>query len=816
MANDDESQDSMSAEDRANQAAANFSKLSNADQAQFEKFSMRGLRIPDPKRPDKIEQPSQKWVLANPQTPLNKSDPEYLCEVCRHIDFHYLTHAPFAQMLDIFSPFSLKWVVQMSEVCAFCRLIHRTIRSRNGDKELKLTIEGKDVMCNVLALPESIASSGRGEISLALQPCPDDLDDEGMQFSEFNPQANEVLGSATSGLSTECPEVDVELVKKWCRQCLIGQCGSNPTLLQERNMPKGFRLIDVRNNCIVDFEPGFEYVALSYVWGGAVTLQNRTAIRASLTELGALSERSRELPNTIKDAMKLTDLLGERYLWVDSLCIVQDDKKDKAVQIAAMDPIYSSAVLTVAAASGISADTGLPGMSAGPRTFERYSERVQGVRLANRPQKTHKAIDVSVWNSRAWTFQERVVSPRILYLGAQRCFFTCQHRKDEFLESEDPAENGLERIKSHKTLIDMNNNLIPTSMTVNAVTYRKVVQAYTSRHLTFPSDILNAFKAIESRLCPLFRSDFVFGLPRSELDSQLLWQPVGLLKRRRDLETKLPIFPSWSWAGWVGEVECNSKENLSRIEWIESDGTKYSGKDFRYPAGDNANVYKRLMYRLDWRGALEDGVPYYKEDSNPESYFLHPTASENQRILGPNLKPGTEHLVFEAEMEEGVDAFHIGGHYRTFALHRSKCTDDMHTVCPLVIRDVEGFICGYVMVPGEISLHLDPKKEYNLINISRTKTKEQRGRGEGDPDLLVDEEDVTMEKQAFPDRPDVETSSDQSACDQRRYDAQKPWCLYNVLLVEWKGEVAERVGVGAVHIDAWAQAKPKRRVITLG
>ena len=52
-----------------------------------------------------------------------------------------------------------------------------------------------------------------------------------------------------------------------------------------------------------------------------------------------------------------------------------------------------------------------------------------------------------------------------------------------------------------------------------------------------------------------------------------------------------------------------------------------------------------------------------------------------------------------------------------------------------------------------------------------------------------------MEKQAFPDRLDVETLSDQSACDQRRYDAQETWCLYNVLLVVWKGEVAERVWV---------------------
>lgn len=797
---------------RAAKVAVNSPKPPDADLAQFEKAFWKILAIPDPKASNLPEKPSKKWFLPNPQT-LQESEPGYLCEVCRHVDFKYLVNAPLEQLREEFTLFPLKWVVQKGENCGFCRLILKTIQDLLGGRDLVTQVEGEDVTCEFRMLPMETDFTGRGDICLLLQPSPEGID-AGIMFSEFTPR-----GDTTGGrrISVQCPGIDVELVKKWCHHCLTGRCGSNPTLAQEKNMPKGFRLIDVQNNCIVDFEPDYHYVALSYVWGGVATLQNKKAIRKELTEAGALTRRSYRLPNTIKDAMKLTETLGERYLWVDSLCIVQDDDEDKALQIAAMDRIYSFAILTIAAASGASADSGLPGMSAGPRDFQRHIEKVQGIYLSNRPKWFSMAIGGSTWNSRAWTLQEKVVSPRILYVGAQRCFFTCQHRPDEFLESEDPAENGLERPHRPKRFKESNVNLIPSLRSVNVVAYRRIVETYTSRQLSFPSDMLNAFKAIEARFHSLFRSDFVFGLPRSELDSQLLWQPAGPLKRRRDPKTNLPIFPSWSWAGWVGEVRCNTKETLSRIEWVEADGTRRSGNDYRYPAGADADVIKRLAYRAGWRGALARGVPYYTEKNKPESYFSHPTAPEEERRPGPNVKPGTDHhLIFEAEMEEGSEAFHIGGHYKTWALHRNECTEDTHTVCPLVIRDADGHVAGYVLVPGELALQLSPANRYNLINIARTKKSEQEGRGEGNPDLLVDAEDATMEKESFPDRPDVDKANDSSACDQRRFDTEKPWCLYNVMLVEWIGEVAYRLGVGTVHIDAWARAKPRRTVITLG
>ena len=51
--------------------------------------------------------------------------------------------------------------------------------------------------------------------------------------------------------------------------------------------------------------------------------------------------------------------------------------------------------------------------------------------------------------------------------------------------------------------------------------------------------------------------------------------------------------------------------------------------------------------------------------------------------------------------------------------------------------------------------------------------------------------------------------------DLRRYDKHKPWCIYNVMMVEWKGGVASRVGLGTVHIDAFYQAQPEERLVIL-
>lgn len=382
------------------------------------------------------------------------------------------------------------------------------------------------------------------------------------------------------------------------------------------------------------------------------------------------------------------------------------------------------------------------------------------------------------------------------------------------MESVDSTESGMIGTPLPNLLSDYSRNFIPSSRAVNILSFSRTVKDYTSRQLTYTSDILDAFEGVAARLCPLFRSDLLFGIPRSELDSQILWQPYGPMIRRRDPQTGLPMFPSWSWAGWIGTVRCNTQENLSRIEWIGDDGNTFSSKDYRYPKGVNRDPIKRIRFRCEWKSALEKVFPYFWEVKNPDQYFFHPTAPEDERIIGPHLRQGTDHLVFEAEVTRG---FEIGlGHYLSMAIYSHKCTPGNHTVCPLPLRDPDGYIAGYILVPGDIFATLSSEGHYEIVMISRAKNFSQKDRGEGNPDLLVDSEATTLEKTHFPTAPDINTSRNGYGFDEQRFDSNKPWCLYNIMVVQVKEDVAYRVGVGTIHIDAWAQAKPKKKTIVLG
>lgn len=91
------------------------------------------------------------------------------------------------------------------------------------------------------------------------------------------------------------------------------------------------------------------------------------------------------LPQTVRDAMQLCLDLGERYLWVNSLCITQDDPITQKQQIDIMDSIYASATLTIVAAAGDHADSGLPGISKWSREIKRADYHY----LRHRDQKYH-------------------------------------------------------------------------------------------------------------------------------------------------------------------------------------------------------------------------------------------------------------------------------------------------------------------------------------------------------------------------------------------------------------------------------------------
>jgi len=226
-------------------------------------------------------------------------------------------------------------------------------------------------------------------------------------------------------------QIDFLLPLYWNRVCRKSVSSLHEDHLMKTDnhiLPPNFRLIDTEKMCIVPADSLLEYIALSYTWGKDKQFKLFQNNYQELSKENALVLYEHQIPQTIKDAMFLVKRLGDRYLWVDALCILQDPEcEDKKVQLPYMNRIYSSSVLTIAAAYGEGADAGLPGVRPNSRKRIQHIEIIQGISLANRPWSFAKSVTDSTWNTRAWTFQERILSSRMLFITEQQIFFKCDH-----------------------------------------------------------------------------------------------------------------------------------------------------------------------------------------------------------------------------------------------------------------------------------------------------------------------------------------------------------------------------------------------------
>lgn len=315
--------------------------------------------------------------------------------------------------------------------------------------------------------------------------------------------------------------------------------------------------------------------ALSYVWGTrpsfTATLDNINSLRLH----GGLGQYWAELPPVIRDTILLVRSLGLRFLWVDTLCITQDSKNSWKLNAFNMDSIYGGAHLTICAADGEDGFTGLSAMKREENaTNQMTADCGDGVHLmVSRPPETY--VRASKWNTRAWTFQERLLSRRCLIFVAGRVYFQCRSTgmSEDLYADREGTGWSLDLMDAP---MQMFRQLPQRSFWV----YSKVVSLYSSRALTKPKDILAAFSGItnvmEERMC----APFVFGLPTSHFDLALLWQHTDLVDRRKPrTEEELTDyegleFPSWSWMGWLGTPTNYRHDALGDTlenpnEWLE-------------------------------------------------------------------------------------------------------------------------------------------------------------------------------------------------------------------------------------------------------
>jgi hypothetical protein len=245
----------------------------------------------------------------------------------------------------------------------------------------------------------------------------------GLVYKAPNPNVSRGIGR-----SVDARQINIDLLREWVQTCdkeHAGHCHtfSDPWASIERS--SDLRFIDVENKCLVrqrDVPGSPPYVALSYLWGtDSNPLQTLRSNVEALSQLYAFRNKELAPPLTIQDSVEVVSSLGLRYLWVDRFCIVQDDEKTKGAQLEAMASIYANAYLTIAACDG-TAGSGLAGIKP-----ERHREPPYGCFQFSKtcqmqlmqPIKYLSISEVRMYDTRGWTFQEWMLSRRILVFHDQ-------------------------------------------------------------------------------------------------------------------------------------------------------------------------------------------------------------------------------------------------------------------------------------------------------------------------------------------------------------------------------------------------------------
>ncbi|KUJ16569.1 HET-domain-containing protein, partial [Mollisia scopiformis] len=305
-----------------------------------------------------------------------------------------------------------------------------------------------------------------------------------------------------------------EIARKWLRECSFSH--NNCRRRIQNVLPS--RLIELSplgqpQAARLRYTAGQKgnYAALSYCWGSAepfrTTTKNAHAYTASLPYS--------KLPKTILDAFEVARNLDLRFIWIDSLCIVQDDDEDVKTELGRMVQVYRNARITISVASAFNCHEG----------FLDRSLSSQGV--------FHMPVPI---NKRAWTLQEHLLSPFLLIFTDYGMHWKC------YSGSEPKFLTGTLGRDAHRFLF----GLSPVEVLQE---WQALLRNFTSRELSQESDRLPVVAAAAEVFSRRLGCDYLAGVWKDYLWNGLMWRVAPRKARPQKYQA-----PSWSWASVNGPI----------------------------------------------------------------------------------------------------------------------------------------------------------------------------------------------------------------------------------------------------------------------
>jgi hypothetical protein len=343
-------------------------------------------------------------------------------------------------------------------------------------------------------------------------------------------------------------------MKRWINNCATShdQCA----LLEQKHMPT--RLIQLSNHGARLMSPTIpvRYAALTYCWGSSTqsTKTTKTNVTARYDHL-----EPPDFPQTLQDAIFVTQGLGLEYIWIDSICIVQDDQEEWSKEASTMVDIYSNAHVVLAATAAEDSSQGFLWPRRRPLAIQCGSFTVNA-----RPNSSHDCwLEEHETHfplfKRGWCMQERLVARRIIHFLADELRFQCETE----VTCECDTVNGdaiifvgndeFRRLRAMRKPEEL-----PDARFTEA--WRAIVEEYTTMRLSYETDKLPALSGIAQSLSRLEPGRYLAGLWEKGLVLQLAWYYV---KQPDESEARIALQPSdlprptFSWIKVRGRVSFN-------------------------------------------------------------------------------------------------------------------------------------------------------------------------------------------------------------------------------------------------------------------
>ena len=704
-----------------------------------------------------------------------------------------------------------------SSQCSFCRLVIQAVCNRRIFSKLspeRLVAKSQKPLapiecwlysyCFADNNPDDIRSPKAFRISIATQmkgegPCT--LEE---QVGDIQLLATDARKAGLSELfhgRFVSMKIDIELCRSWVGYCeqehgelceeLDAETGSTTA-----KTPQDLILIDVKRMCLRYAEHPVRYVALSYCWPKSQVFRLTQSILSEMLGADSIKRRMVELPLRIQDAIHITMDLGETYLWVDAVCIIQDVEESKKFQILQMDRIYGAAFLTIVLATSVRAVDDIETYDSfyryneNPQGRKQIVETVQNVRLAVPFDTVANVVQHSRWDTRAWTYQEELLSKRKLYFTECQVYFKCccgVFCEDTIGEGCSPSSYvfvGSNLYNLGGPYISNRSHEFGTSHLRktpylnpdDAISdYQDYVSGYTSKRMSDPSDYLNAFYGIQNVLEYTMGTEFLHGLPRKFLDTALLWTLVDKQKRREvspfsDRNFNSLTIPGWTWAGWDSGADLLSYYYVtglrSEVSW--------------FLVGQNHITPLEIE-------AFPEGAYYFPQNGNQIVRAEGRPIDHLQSMISP--KAGS---IFETQTRE--------------RLQYLVCWTAT-TFFNLTLDEVPLYDHGRLWRHGvHLAIHDEKKRWAGSIMMDRRWIAENCSKNSKLEFMLLSRSEAYM---------DFHGEQPQPAFFDERHFNDRPWCLLNVMMIQRKEGCAERIAVGFIHEDAWVAANPKSELIAL-